>query len=157
MKKKIYRVFESELWYPKLKTKVLEHHPNAAFVAEIALLTKGKGWTANPGQVFYDPKPPKKEYAHFFAYYFYPLSKKLVVNGQPHFDPVVDALYEPTDFGAYLVWSRYAHDFVQSPVSDNAIDGGRDYCRILGNPELVRLNLFKRTFRRKGRTYHVEA
>ena len=154
-KKKLYTVFTSPLWHPKLKAKVLEFHPKATFIAEIALKTQ-RGWSENPGQVFYDPEPPKKEYAHFFAYYFYPNGGKLVVTGQPHFDPIVDAMYEPTPEGAVLVWSRFRHDFVRSPVSPNCIDGGRDYLRCLGDPEIVKLNLFEKTFKRKGRTYSVK-
>lgn len=145
-----------------------EKHPTARFVEEIAIKTKGGGYTPNPAVVFYQKNPPAPYTNNFFAYYRYPdLSEiglelpnagKWVITGLKDWDPVVDAILDEKEGGGVLTISRFVHDFVRSPVSGAFIDGGRDYCRTGGTPlpKIVKLNLFTMTFELNGETQYVE-
>jgi len=64
-------------------------------------------------------------------------------------DDVEKLTFSMMDINGELHYSRYVHDYTQ--VGNVAIDGGRDYCRIVGNdpPEIktfvVRNGKFERT------------
>ncbi len=153
---------QSALWYYKdqVKDYINEKHPDARFIAEIALPTKGGGWTDNPGIVLYEEHPPAPFSNKFFAYYRYPddpFSKrdkergKWVVTGLSNFDPVVEGVYDTTS--GIVAISRYGHDyFTTSPGF--FVDGGRNYTRFGGSSlshlAIVKVNLLTRTFIHNG-------
>lgn len=178
-----YVLHHSGYWYadaPQLKAYIKEKHPNAQFVTEIALKTRAGGFSENPGVVLYQENPPAPFTNKYFAYYKY-LHPKLAayamgakgggegaewaVVGLPDWDPVVSAIITPGpggfEEGAILTYSRYGHDYVDAPANYGvkaAIDGGREYARILGDPlpQLVKVNLLTREFEFNGEVCHVE-
>jgi hypothetical protein len=135
---------------------ILDKHPGTRFIEEIACRTVGGGWSAEPALVFFDPKPLRPEYSNFFAYNRRWLSVEdkptWAITGLPNFDPVVTALLDDD----LLVISRFGHDFVYSPNNGGAIDGGREYIRILGaNRQTVPLDLLTLTFELNGERHNV--
>jgi hypothetical protein len=136
---------------------VQEHHPDAVFVEEMALRNKHGGYSQEPCLVFYQEKPPKPEYPNFFAYNRQPINGDMrwVRTGLPAtFSPVVPALFDD----GVLIISRYGHDFVRSPVSENCVDGGPQLERVVGPLAhdavryIVNVNLLTLTFEMGGRT-----
>ena len=143
---------------------VSEKHPNAIFIEELALETKGGGYTDNPGIVFYQEDPPAPYTNKFFAYYCRPDMAARIEGRQPKdewvitglkedWNPVVEvALHMPS---RTLAISRYHHDFFSFP--GGFIDGGRDYTRYGGEvlPQLAKLNLLTMQFEYDGETYNA--
>lgn len=155
-KKYLLHTSDKKSFKPNHIQTILEHHPGARFVEEIACRNTQGNWTPWGAAVFYQPKPPKPEFSKFFAYQWNDAGR-LIITGLKKFDPKILAMYEPTEWGAYLTISRFGHDFVMSPLKGRSsfIDGGRDYNRLGGNPipETVVLNLQTMKFKRKGREY----
>jgi len=166
-----YTLHRSDYFYAsneKIMAYIAEKHPTARFIEEIALKNKHGGYTPNPGLVFYEENPVNG-YPNYFAYYKYPdyaaavsgLPEKhdWVITGLPTFDPIVTAILVPAEDGGVLTISRFGHDYVSSPVGNAAIDGGREYTRIIGSPlpVTVQLNLNTMTFEKDGETYDVAA
>lgn len=173
-KAKIYRLFTSKRrsFTPELIGKILEHHKGSLpqFIEEIACKNTTGNYTPWGAAVFWQETPPQPEWSNWFAYQFQEFDtmvgdepakgRRLVITGLKTFDPVVEAILEPTMEGGRVAISRFGHDFVQTP-SGLFIDGGRDYTRFGGwedeksKPELVRLNLKTMQFKRKGRAHNV--
>jgi hypothetical protein len=168
---KRYRIHRSPYFYaanPEINKYISEKHPNARFIEEISIRNTHGGYTPNPAIVLYEKNPPKG-YSEYFAYFRYPDNAYLVsglstqtpwvVVGLKDFDPIVPAILVPTEEGGVLTISRFGHDYVSSPVGDAAIDGGREYTRILGTPrpQTVAFNLHTQTFELNGEIYHVAA
>lgn len=104
------------------------------------------------GIIFWSEKLPKgvKNAEHFFTFYWN--DRDLRVTGLPNFDPVIDAVITRDNS---LIYSRCQHDFFSH--GGVAVDGGREYVRIVGNYsdyEKVKFNLLTKKFKRaKGRWY----
>jgi len=155
---------QSGLWYYKdqVRDYIHEKHPNARFIAEIALPTKGGGWTDNPGIVLYEENPPAPFTNQFFAYYKYPDNHisdergKWLVTGLSKFDPVVEGVYDTTS--GVVAISRYGHDYFTTSTGF-FVDGGRNYTRFGGSSlshlAVVKVNLLTKTFIHNGVTYDL--
>lgn len=162
----------SPYWYAndeKLMGYIREKHPTARFVEEISCVkTKAGGWTEFPGVVMYEENPPDPTYPKFFAFQKVvdtsvgptpegTFAYKWLRVGLPNFDPVINAIFVRNGEGGSITISRYGHDFVYAPNGNQAIDGGRDYIRTLGDPlpTVVPYNMLTRTFRLNNEEYHV--
>lgn len=161
-----YIIYTSKPLYatPERLGVILNHHKGATFVEEISVRIAGGGWSQYPVMVFHQEKPPQPDYPNYFCYqhrYKDPLSLSAggswLLVGLPTFDPKITA-YVTTQSGLkYLTYSRYAHDYIQSPGGP-AIDGGRDYGRIVGDISLahaVEYNLLTKTFVHEGVEQHA--
>lgn len=85
---------------------------------------------------------------NWFGYYWTPEdNSKLHIFGMPTFDPVIEAVLVKKS--NTLIYSRYQHDFFYDPSGTVAVDGGREYMRIVGNREdytRVHFNLLTKKF-----------
>jgi hypothetical protein len=174
----MYELRYSEYWYasnPAFKEVVREYFGNrygdVVFVEEIALKLKNGNYTTNPGVVFHTDEPLKGFKHNFIAFYKYPHkdiatyasgdkdTEGWVVAGLSNFNPRVEAMFTPTEKGGYITISRFGHDFVRAPLGTGAIDGGRDYTRVLGDPvpEVVTYNMLTKKFEKRGIEYDVVA
>lgn len=161
----VYRLFTSRYNYGTLIPKILENHPGAQFVEEVACKTVDGGYSDLPALVFFQEKLEKPEYTPFFGYHKVytghdkdglPADGKWYITGLKTFDPIVTAMLDETDEGGILVISRYGHDFVRSPISERCIDGGRNYTRLVGtDPITVKFNLLDKSFNLRGRKYYA--
>lgn len=156
----VYQLYTSRYTFDKEREVIQEHHPDAIFVEEMALRNKYGGYSQEPCLVFYSEKPKKPEWPNFFAYNRQMRGGKLawIRTGLPNkFTPIVPALLD----GEVLIISRYGHDFVRSPVSENCVDGGPELERVVGPLAcgaldfIVRVNLLTLTFEKDGRTHTV--
>lgn len=162
-----YHIHHSQFSYvtrEKFVRYVQEKHPDAVFVTELALKTQRGGYTSNTGAIYYQENPPAPHTNKFFSLYQYPNSfdgevGRWAITGLQNFDPVVAAILtkESADL-SWLTYSRFGHDFVYDPTGTAFIDGGREYTRTGGAalPQVVRLNLFTKTFELDGETLHAE-
>lgn len=165
-----YRLTRSAYWYygPKMADYIAEKYPDAVFIEELALKTKNGGYTSNPGIILYQENPPAPFTNKYFALYCKPdydaiisgapRKDQWVVTGLSTFDPVVEGvLVRDSRGGGTLAISRFAHDFFQFQ-GDAAVDGGRDYTRIVGSAvtTIVRIDLQKKKFELNGDWYDYE-
>lgn len=156
----------------QIKT-LLDHHKKSGgkvqFIEEMHWWSpKLKWWTGDTtGALFWQEKIPTTPAGctNWFGYYWkreytndFELIGKpgLFVFGMEKFEPVIDAVYLPeTDV---LMYSRYQHDFFYDPTGKVAVDGGRDYGRILGDRDsyvCVPYNLMTKTFTLNGVVHEV--
>lgn len=143
---------------------ILKHHKGATFVEEIAVKIAGGGWSQYPVMVFHQETPPQPEYPKYFCYqhrYKDILTPgaggSWLLIGLPTFDPKITAYVTSQSGQKYVTYSRYAHDYVQTPGGP-AIDGGRDYARIVGDlnrAKSVEYDLLTKTFMHEGTQQHA--
>jgi len=123
----------------------------ARFVEEMHFFSVNlKGYTGDiTAAIFWTEKlPPHIPNAqHFFGFYW--RGNGIVVCGLPTFDPVIDAVLVKES--NTIIYSRAQHDFFYDPSGTVAVDGGREYRRIVGNfdaYECVKVNLLTKQFKR---------
>lgn len=153
-----------------IKVLLDEHQKKAAgevkFLDEMAWWSSVKNyWTGDiTAAIFWQEVPPKKPAGctNWFGYYWareYDQQFNIVgepslrIFGMPTFDPVIDAVFIPAT--NVIAYSRYQHDFFEAP-GGVAVDGGREYFRIVGDPARyvkVKFNLLTKKFKKKGHWY----
>lgn len=143
-----------------VKEYIHEKHPTAVFVEEIALPTKGGGWSDNPGVLMYEENPVAPFTNNYFAYFRTPdnfISRDKghwLVTGFKSYDPVVEGLYHAAS--GVVGISRYGHDYFHLP-SGHMVDGGRNYTRFGGSDlstvTVVKVNLLTKKVEINGEWY----
>ena len=154
---------------------LLEHHLKqgagaVVFMEEMHWLSSArKAWTEDvTAALFWQENVPKNipGATNWFGYYWkkeydndFNLvgSPSLRVFGMETFEPVIDAVYIPSI--DTVTYSRFQHDFFYVPGANVAVDGGRAYLRILGDPadyRVVPYNLLTRSFELEDKVYYVE-
>lgn len=122
-------------WYSDREIRLIEKHYNVKYVVEIAAKLKNGQWSDTPAAVFYqnNKHPTGSNYLGIFndpSNNNWILFDALPTISQPWTGAI--------NKDGQVIFSRYRHDFRESPAKDFAIDGGRDYVRIVGdNPENV--------------------
>lgn len=116
--------------------KKLEETRNAKYVFEATVKTKDGGWVNKPMAIFYSEKahPAGSNYFAVYMEHGVPYITDGITATEPVYTGIVD--------GERVVYSRYRHDFRQT--NSGAIDGGRDYCRLVGDkPKTVKFRVVK--------------
>jgi len=134
-----------------VKEYIHEKHPTARFIEEIALPTKGGGWSDIPGILLFEPEPAPPFTNNWFAYFRTPDNLfdgekgRWLVTGFKSYDPVVEGLYHAASGTVGI--SRYGHDYFYMP-SGHMVDGGRNYTRYggtdLASVAVVKVNILTR-------------
>ena len=114
---------------------LVEQKYNATFVCETCIRDKHGNWSQMPVQIYWQENPPKG-YSNYFAVFTQQddqgKARVYITNGQTAVEDPITAIRHNDQ----IVFSRYRHDFrCIGPVGDVAIDGGRDYTKIVGNPQ----------------------
>lgn len=142
-----------------LRQNAMKHSKgNVVFLDEIHFYSQNlKGYTGDTtGLIFWSEKLPKgvNNPEHFFCFFWN--DSDIRVTGLPNYDPVIDAII--TRVSNTLIYSRAQHDFFG--YDNVAVDGGREYTRIVGHPadyEKVKFNLLTKKFKRAKGRWHDTA
>lgn len=108
----------------------VEKLKNATFVGEFCLRDKYGNWVNDPAQIYWQEKPPVEGYSNYFAL-FVRNSQVFITSGQAAADAEISAI----GYKDEIIFSRYRHDYRSSTDGAVAIDGGRDYTKIVGTPD----------------------
>jgi hypothetical protein len=108
----------------------VEKIKNSTFVGEFCLRDKYGNWVNSPAQIYWQEKPPVEGYSNYFAL-FVRDGDVLITSGQSAVDEEISAI----GYGDEIIFSRYRHDYRSSADGAVAIDGGRDYTKIVGTPD----------------------
>lgn len=154
-----YELYKSPIQQPKLIGRIKELKPGAQFVEEIGLPLKRGGQTPNVGWVFFEPDH-KPEHPPYFAIYRDSDDRWLTISFAPE-RLWVGALLAPTSDPelTYVVFSRYGHDYVETP--EGYMSDGGQYCRGArsgwphgkGMPEHIEFNMH--TLEVRGKNFDV--
>lgn len=105
--------------------KKLEEHYNGKYVFESPLKGADGNWTRSTAAIFYTKKKHKVSKSNYFA--IFPTSNGMIIcNGQSAVEGEIVGLSDGYD----VAYSRHVHDY--RTIGQGAIDGGRDYVRIVG-------------------------
>ena len=113
-----------------INIKKIEEKYNAKYIGDFALKTRDGGWSVTPAQVYWQPTPPVEGYSNYFAIFMRGESV-YITSGQSVADVEIDAIKS----GDEILYSRYRWDYRQTKDGKAAIDGGRDYTKIVSRPE----------------------
>ena len=133
-----FTIREKEPYWP-INREAVEERFKAKFIAEMAHKF-GNGWSEQPLAIFYQESPPDPQFSNYFGLFF-DEDQLLTITGIHNFDPWVDALLTPAN---EVIWSAWVHDFFYDSRGIVAIDGGRDYTKLVGafdRCEEIRLNV----------------
>ena len=129
---------ESEIFTSE-QIKKIEGLYNAKFIYETDLKSVD-GWSGQIGAVFYQPEPQAESHSNWFAVFKDHMNRICITKADATVAVPVTAL--KVDENEYI-YSHHRHHFLGR--DGIAIDGGRDYTRLIGSsfgdvaPELVYL------------------
>lgn len=130
--KPVKLMHEASYW--GLDIKRAEKAYNAKFLGAWALRDADGMWSDEPVDVFYAFNPDtEKGHTHYFGL-FERFGELFITGADSAFEEPITGI--DNEDGTVTV-SRTCHDFVYG--KDGAIDGGRDYLKIVGSPKLVRV------------------
>lgn len=115
-------VYYPESWVPKI-----EEMYNARYLLETQLRLK-RSWTDFPLLLFWQDVVEHPNGSNVFGIYTKGTDDSIMItNGLAAFEEPIEAIV----VDGVVHYSHYRHDF--RSVGDVAIDGGRDYIRLVGN------------------------
>ena len=103
-----------------------EKQYKAKYVFESVLKTKAGTYTEFPVAIFYTEEP-HPEGSNYFGLYPDGYGRWMITNGIT----AIEGEYTGIVVKNEIYYSRFRHDY--RSVNGNAIDGGRDYTRLVGN------------------------
>jgi len=112
----------------------IEEKYNATYIFDSCLRLKSGDWGNFPCAIFYTEKA-HPEGSNYFGLYFDMDGDLMIANGIS----ATEVEYTGIVLGEKVVYSRYRHDY--RAADKVAIDGGRDYTKINGNPQTVRFKV----------------
>lgn len=132
-------------WLDVHKVLAMEQYSRCNFVGQLCLKDINGNWVNEFAYVFYEPMPNVElNHTHYFA-----IIKR---NGSTFItkgDSSVEGVFAGIEEDGIITISRYRHDFRQT--NSGAIDGGRDYTKIVGSPKVVSLKV------ENGRWFKIES
>lgn len=108
---------------------MVELKMNAVFLADVGIVDDKGTHHTQTGALFWQETPPYPEYSNYFLI-FQQNGRAFITSGANSAAQVINAYI--TEAGE-VVYSRHRHDYRQSKTGGFAIDGGRDYVRIIGD------------------------
>lgn len=125
-----YKINKGKTTQP-LNIKYAETSKNATYVGDFSILDKKGQWTNQAVAVFYQENPAEG-HSHYFGLYYDRIADAFCIcNAESAFSKPITAI---VGSDGEVLYSRYGHDFRSLADGSGAIDGGRDYCRIIGGP-----------------------
>ena len=120
-----------------IDVKKVEEKYNAKYVGDFCLKTKNGNWSESPAAIFWQETPPIEGYCNYFGL--------IVQDGTIYITSGASAFSEPIEGvvarNGEVNFSRYRHDFHYSEDGSIAVDGGRDYLRVLGDIHQPRVHI----------------
>jgi len=117
---------------------IIEEHYGVKYVFESQLWSKEtEHWTDAVAVIFYQESPNiKLGHSHWMGVYRNKINKHFVINAAP---TILHPIAAVLSCDGEYTYSHHRHHFCQK--NDIAIDGGRDYTRLVGNniPDIVHL------------------
>lgn len=106
---------------------------NGYFMGYWAIKDDNGNWSETPVDIFYVKDPDKEAgHSHYFGIFFRG-NVCMICSGVSAFSEPLAGMVD----GDEVKISRYRHNFVPSETQEGySIDGGRDYTKINGNPEI---------------------
>jgi len=123
----------------KQQIKKIEENYKGTYVFESPLKMADGNWTSRPAAIFYTKKKHKVSKSNYFAI-FSSSNGMIICNGQSAVEGDIIGLSD----GYEVIYSHHVHDY--RTLGEAAIDGGRDYVRIVGNTadmQTVKLKVVK--------------
>jgi len=119
-----------------INVEAVENKKNAKFICETCIRTANGNWSDEPVQLYWQESPPVKGYSNYFAIFV----RRDLIDGTPRvfITSGETAVKEPINairHNGEIGYSRYRHDFRWVGGQEVAIDGGRDYTKIIGKPQ----------------------
>jgi hypothetical protein len=115
----------------------VEKKYNATYVGDFCLKTKGGNWSEVPAAIFWQEIVPVEGYSNYFGI--------IDQNGTLYITSGASAFSEPIEGivarNGEVNFSRYRRDFHYSADQSIAVDGGRDYLRVLGDIHQPRVHI----------------
>lgn len=106
--------------------KLIEGKHNAKYVFETCLRGTNEQWVNAPAAVFYSEEPHPMG-SNYFAFYIGGFNLNFVIcDAKKHIEGLFTGVQ--ADNGD-IVYSRFRHDYRNSPDNTVFVDGGRDYLR----------------------------
>jgi hypothetical protein len=124
-----YRINRGDSVFPQDLISRLEVYKDAIYMGDFSIIGKN-GWIDHAIPIFYQAHPPKG-YSNYFAMWHDTVAGKLMItSGASAFEQPIVGIVSST---GEVVYSRSRHDFRSLTDSSGAIDGGRDYTKIVGS------------------------
>jgi len=114
---------------------IKERYPGSKYVGEFCPINKLGDFVNQPLAVFWTPEAHPQGSNYFGIYYDYVHGRSMITNGLSAISQEIVGIKIPDT--NKVVYSAYRHDFQE--LGEVFIDGGRDYVRIGGLPETVKL------------------
>lgn len=121
---------------------LVEEKYKCQFVGDFCLKGRHGGYVTDIAAIFWQETPPVEGYSNYFGL-IYRDGALYITSGAGAFDNDIIGI---RDTNGDITYSRHRHDYRSSPDGVYAIDGGRDYARIIGGnngsmPEQVQLKV----------------
>lgn len=118
---------------------------NATFIGDFCVKNKDGSWANTPVAVFYQKNPPAlskegRPCSNYFGFYYSSQQKCLMItDAKSAFSEEIVGFIDTDGFFKY---SKYRHHYCVD-ANGHGVDGGRDYTRVIGSPNLVRVYINK--------------
>lgn len=135
---------ESEVLDTEEKIKLIEDEYGVKFIGDFCVKNTLGGWANIPVAVFYQ-ESPKTElgHSHYMGLYWKSLTGDLMItNAESAFSVPISGFI---DDDGYFTYSSHRWHYA-SGIQDGkpvAVDGARDYIRVVGDPKLLRARINK--------------
>jgi len=121
------------------KISTIEKSYSAKYICDTCI--KGhSGWVNQPSALFYTDAITHQDHSNWFAMTVVD-GRLMISNGKSCVDPSNRLIGIKTSSG--ILYSTHRHDYKYHEADDVAIDGGRDYVKIIGSPKKVELFITK--------------
>lgn len=119
-----------------INIEAVEKKKNAKFICETCIRTSNGNWSDEPVQLYWQEAPPVKGYSNYFAIFVRRdlmdgTPRVFITSGESAVKDPISAIRHNGEIG----YSRCRHDFRWVGGQEVAIDGGRDYTKIVGRPQ----------------------
>ena len=113
-----------------INTDAVEKLKSAKYIGDFCIKNSLSGWANQPFQIYYQEVPPVEGYSNYFAV-FLNMGQPMITSAKS-----IEGLeFDAIEHNGKIYYSAYRHDYRGDPSSSVAIDGGRDYTRIIGEPK----------------------
>jgi len=135
-----YRIDLESSFYNGVNLDVVAEHYKAKFVCETCIRGKDN-WLEMPSLIFYTEEA-HPEGSNYMALTDIPYKGWLISDGISCTEKTMTGIIinDSKHNSPKIRWSKYRHDYV-TDENGNAVDGGRDYTKINGNPRTVELEI----------------
>lgn len=113
-----------------ISTAVVEKRRNAIYIGDFCISQFGQ-WINRPCQIYFQEKPPIDGYSQYFAVFVNDEGSAMITSGKS-----IEGLeFDAIEHNGEILYSAYRYDYRSDTSGSVAIDGGRDYSRIIGTPQ----------------------